>query len=368
MASLRLRLLDPLNLVGYVTAAVVGYTMLSLPMPDQRYALLAVATYVGVSLLMELMPFAAQRTLIGFVMSGALAVIALIAIWFGSHTGAAQILLVVWVAHASFYWPQRGLLITATLLNVAVYFIMVARDVGHPVLVTLLYACFQAFAALLSTYSRRLEEVRDDMAQVNADLLATRVLLAETTRSHERYRVARDLHDVAGHRLTALRLNLRALALAAPDQHALRDAEQLSADLLSDIRGVVQALRVDDALDIAPAFAALAAPFARPRLHADVSGEVCITEARTAEAVVRCVQEAITNAAKHGDASTVHVSLKVHDGHLHLAIQDDGPRIKRWVCGNGLQGMRERVEEAGGLVAFEADRSGGMHITATFPA
>lgn len=368
MHTARARLLDPLNLVGFATMFVVAYTMLRLPPPDRTYALLAVGAFVALSVLMDVVNFETQQSKAGFALSCVLAGTALIACWFGSHTGAAQILLVVWIARASFYWRQKPLMLMAVLLNLAVYFILSARGIKNPVLVTLLYACFQAFAALLSTYSRRIEEARDHLAEVNADLLATRALLAETSRSNERFRVARDLHDVAGHKLTALRLNLRALAGTEPDKPALHDAEQLSAELLSDIRGVVHALRADEGLDITPALAALAAPFKKPRVETRVEANVHITDARVAEAVVRCVQEAITNAAKHGNAELVRVSLSQSADQLVLEIEDDGRHIKHWKAGHGLQGMHERVEEAGGQVASQPGEHGGMKIDARFPA
>ncbi|MEL2266475.1 histidine kinase, partial [Klebsiella pneumoniae] len=81
----------------------------------------------------------------------------------------------------------------------------------------------------------------DDLARVNADLLATRALLADSARDAERLRLARELHDVAGHKLTAMRLNLRALAAdpVLAGREGLVLAEQLSGELLADIRQVV---------------------------------------------------------------------------------------------------------------------------------
>lgn len=368
MTTSRPRLFEPLNLVALATLAVVGYTMLRLEMPDRWYALLLVIAFGLLSVGMDLSPLDAHRSTTGFLLSFALGVLGILACWFGAGAGTVQILLVLWVARASYYWPQRTLLIAAVALNVAVYFILSARGVRQPLLVTLLYACFQAFAAFLSTYSRRLEEARDHLMQVNADLLATRALLAETTRSNERFRVARDLHDVAGHKLTALRLNLRALALARPDQPELAVAEQLSADLLSDIRGVVHTLRAQEGLDVAPALAALAAPYDRPRVRVEMGDHVHITDARQAEAIVRCVQEALTNAAKHGDADSLTVTLRCDTGRLQLAITDNGRVLQHWAPGHGLQGMQERVEEAGGEVSIRASADGGMHIAASFPA
>src|SRR5699024_2029040 len=71
---------------------------------------------------------------------------------------------------------------------------------------------FQMFAVLVMRYAIRAEDMAADLKSVNARLLATRSLLSETARDQERLRLSRELHDVAGHKLTALKLNLRGLA------------------------------------------------------------------------------------------------------------------------------------------------------------
>lgn len=362
------RLLDPLNLVGIATIGVVAYTMAAVRLPDRGYAWAAIGSFLILSIVLDLLPGRLRGSAISAGVRSAMAVLALVACWYGSHVGTAQILLVVWVAQAGFEWRPRTVLWVSVLLNAGVFLILTARQHPYALLVTLLYACFQAFAALLSTYTRRIEEARDHLARVNADLLATRALLSETSRSNERFRLARDLHDVAGHKLTALRLNLRALAMDAPALPALREAEQLSADVLADIRGVVQTLRAQESLDLVPAIAALAAPFSSPELQTRIDSNVHIADARVAEAIVRCVQEGLTNAAKHGLAKNVHVTLARRVDGLRLEIEDDGKLGPRWQPGNGLLGMRERVEEAGGRVDFTAGEKGGMNIRAHFQA
>ena len=185
-------------------------------------------------------------------------------VWLAPRDGTTPVLLVMLVAKMAYAMPPRMLVPVAIALNVALYLIL--RQQGHPapLTVTVLYAAFEAFAALTMHYARSAEDARDRLARVNADLLATRALLADSSRDAERLRVARELHDVAGHKLTALRLNLRALVADEDAVPQLKLAEQLSAELLGDIRGVVHALRDVDGLDIGTALRALAAPFPRP--------------------------------------------------------------------------------------------------------
>src|SRR5690606_597714 len=160
-------------------------------------------------------------------------------------------------------------------------------------------------------YARSAERARDRLALVNADLLATRALLADSARDAERLRVARELHDVAGHKLTALTLNLRALA-AEPGlagHQGLDVARQLAGELMGDLRQVVQQLREDRGLDLATALHALAAPLPRPALRLDIADDVRIGDPQVAEALLRMVQEALTNSARHGQARHLDVAI-----------------------------------------------------------
>ncbi|PSD31409.1 two-component sensor histidine kinase, partial [Stenotrophomonas maltophilia] len=208
------------------------------------------------------------------------------------------------------------------------------------------------------------------LARVNADLLATRALLADSARDAERLRLARELHDVAGHKLTAMRLNLRALAAdpVLAKREGLVLAEQLSGELLADIRQVVQSMRDDRGLDLATALHALAAPFPRPKLQLQIGECVRVVDPLMAETVLRLVQEALTNAARHGNADTVWLTINEEDSRLRIDIRDDGQRAERIREGNGIAGMRERLAAVRGQLELARTAQGGMHLTAWVPA
>jgi len=289
-------------------------------------------------------------------------------VWLAPRDGTTPVLLVMLIAKMAHVIAPRTLVCVAIVLNLAFYLILHQQGHPAPLTVTVLYAAFQAFAALTMHYARSAEEARDRLARVNADLLATRALLADSSRDAERLRVARELHDVAGRKLTALRLNLRALAADENAASQLQLAEQLSAELLGDIRGVVQALRDVDGLDIGTALRALAAPFPRPRLELAIDDAVHITNPALAETVLRLVQEALTNSARHADADTLRIVLSRRDDAIHLHIEDDGRLRGDLRQGNGLTGMRERIEERGGRIAFARNDNGALCINAELPA
>ena len=298
------------------------------------------------------------------------AVCALIVVWLGPRAGTAPALLVILAAQLALVYPARWTLAAMLAIDLALYLVLRSAEHRAAAIVVLIFAGFQSFAAMIALYARRAEDAREQLSRVNADLLATRALLADSARDAERLRVARELHDVAGHKLTAMTLNLRALA-ADPDyakRPEIAIAQRLSSELLGDIRNVVQALRDARGLDLGIALRALAAPMPRPRLELAIAEDVHLTDPAVAETILRLVQEALTNSARHTDAERVQVAV-VRDGrHLRVSVEDDG-RLRGPLCeGNGLAGMRERVTAAGGSLTLKTGERGALRIEAELPA
>ena len=366
------KLLQPLNLAALCTVFAVGLSLRWVPSDRALVAWLLLSGFVLTFLVRDLCSPRLPRLANALLVLQPLLALALV--WLTPRIGTAQVLLVIWTAIIAMTWPPRVALAAVVVADVVVYLIL--RNAGHetPLTVTLLYAGFQAFAAVTAYYAMSAERSRDQLALVNADLLATRALLADAARDAERLRVARELHDVAGHKLTAMTLNLRALAtdpaFAARDE--VRIAQQLSGELLGDIRNVVQALRDTRGLDLATALRALAAPLPKPALALRIDDDVRIDDPALAEVLLRIVQEALTNAARHAGADTLRVALSrqgagARDG-VRLTLEDDGQVRGPLRPGNGLRGMRERVEACGGSLDFAITPRGALRIDARLPA
>lgn len=285
------------------------------------------------------------------------------------RTGTAAILLVILAAEMAMLWRPLSVLLVLGAANL-IFFWLLARS-AHPApwLIATAYVGFQSFAALTGHYARSAERARDQLALVNADLLATRALLADSARDAERLRVARELHDVAGHKLTAMKLNLRALAadpaLAGHPQVGL--GERLASELLDDIRNVVQALRDSRGLDLQTALRALAAPLPQLRMDLHIDDGIRVHDPALAEALLRIVQEALTNAARHAGATRLRVDLGRQGQRLWLHVEDDGQAPPQLREGNGLAGIRERVAGAGGELVLDRNPAGSLTLDASFP-
>lgn len=318
--------------------------------------------------------FSARLRSRGFALvCAALAALALVPIALTPFS-AAPILLVLWASMLAARYEGRRLwlwLVAVNLLAGAAMWVMWPSR-SFLWVSWLGYFSFQVFAALVMRYAAQSEAMSQQLREVNAELLATRSLLTESARESERLRLSRELHDVAGHKLTALKLNLAALARQSQgsERGSLDLCTQLADELLSDIRRVVQTLRADEGIDLQEALQALAEPMPRPRLHLQIEEGVRVAALDQAEAVLRSVQEALTNSARHSDAANLWVVLRHEGPCLQLDIRDDG-RVGVSLpmpMGNGLRGMRERMQALGGELDILRTDTGGVRLNAWWTA
>ncbi len=142
---------------------------------------------------------------------------------------------------------------------------------------------------------------------------------------------------------------------------------KLADELLGDIRAVVQQMRLHDGVQLRELIERLAAPFPKPRLRLDMEAGLRVASFEQAEAVLRTVQEALTNSARHGGAENLWLTVRRKNGQLRLDLHDDGRGGGELRFGNGLTGMRERLEAIGGGVTAERGESGGVHLEAWLP-
>lgn len=231
------------------------------------------------------------------------------------------------------------------------------------------FAGFEVFALTTASLIARERRAREELAAVNRELHATRALLAETSRVEERLRISRDLHDSLGHHLTALSLRLDVasrLVDGAASEH-VQQAYALTRLLLSDVRDVVGQLRERGTVDVVNAIRALAAATQGLTVHVDAPDALEIADGARAHALLRSVQEIITNATKHAAARQLWIHVEARPDGVALHARDDGRGAAAIREGHGLTGMRERFEEHLGHVEFETHEGRGFEIRGFLP-
>lgn len=278
----------------------------------------------------------------------------------------AAALLVPVAAQAGFLLPPRRALAFAAAQTVLLAGVLGALSPLRPTLsASLAMAAFQAFALGASHLARSEREARLELARVNAELLATRELVAEGTRLGERLRISRDLHDTLGHHLTALSLSLEVASHVTEGKAAehVGQARALARLLLAEVRDVVGRMREEGGIDLRRALTALASGVPEPAVHLALPDDLHVREPEQAHAVLRCVQEVVTNAVRHAEARNLWIEVVQGPDGLEVKARDDGRGSARFAPGLGLTGMRERIEEAGGRleIATEPGRGFSLH-------
>ena len=300
---------------------------------------------------------------------------AAVAVGWYSHSGLSAMLMVVaslvlpWLLPL---WLAAFWLVLQHLSLVAVFATFPEYDhsVGLGFLQASIYLGISVLVFVTSTVASQQAEQREAQRRLNSELRATRALLAESTRIAERMRIARDLHDLIGHHLTALSLNLEVashLTNEAAGAH-VRKAQSTAKLLLADVREVVSELRQDDAIDLTQALRSLTDGVPGLNVHVVMPPRFSVEDPRRAQVLLRCAQEIITNTARHAGARNLWLNFAYADASLlGLHARDDGRGVEQVAEGNGLSGMRERLAEFGGSVTLETGPSRGFALTVRLP-
>jgi len=224
---------------------------------------------------------------------------------------------------------------------------------------------FETFAFTVAAMAGREAAARRKIEQMSAEL-------TRASRDGERLRIARELHDLLGHDLIALHLELETARhlTEGPAKERIDRAHDVAKGLLADVRKAVTSLReTPGAMDVADAIRSVLENVQGPRVHLDAPASLAIEDDERANAVVRCVQEIVTNTLKHARAENLWITVTERERDVELVARDDGRGVAegRVTPGNGLAGMRERIERLGGALAFESKRGEGFHVRATVP-
>lgn len=230
------------------------------------------------------------------------------------------------------------------------------------------YFAFQLFGMFTARVAYDERQAKQALAEANAELRVATGLLDMRSRAEERLRIARDLHDLIGHHLTALSLNLEVAGhLASGDAREYIDKGQaITKTLLADVRDVVSRLRENEPVDLAAALRSLGEVVKSPAIHVDATG-AAVTDPAIAETALRAAQEIVTNAVRHSNARNLWIRVAHEEQALIIDARDDGVGSDRVEFGNGLLGMRERITHAGGTMQVQSMRGRGFEVNIRLP-
>jgi signal transduction histidine kinase len=196
-------------------------------------------------------------------------------------------------------------------------------------------------------------------------------------KTKERNRLAREIHDTLGHALTGISTGLEAcIELFDIDKEKMKNQiikiSALARKGLLDVRRSVSELRPDalERYSLIPAIQKLSEDInecTKTRVNVEVKGKILKLGADEEETVYRVVQEGITNAVRHGNASRIDVLLEFVDFELRIRIDDDGIGCTDVKEGFGLRHIQERVDMLGGEASFISNGEKGFSIKVLVP-
>jgi signal transduction histidine kinase len=235
-----------------------------------------------------------------------------------------------------------------------------------------------ALGAYAQTRRRYLRELQERAASAERE----REQLARIAVHKERTAIARELHDIVAHSVSVMLVGVRGardVLRTSPDvaDDTLRRVERSGEQSLAELRRILALLRQPEQSAQSrpqPSLAQLNELVASYRdaglpARLEVVGEPMPLPSGIELSVYRVVQEALTNALRHSNPSTVTVTLAFRDSRLELEVVDDGtPRTPgEEATGQGLIGMRERVALLGGQLETGERAGGGFRVAADLP-
>lgn len=250
-----------------------------------------------------------------------------------------------------------------------------------------IYVAGYIFFASFAQQTARAESARAESERLLAELQAAHHQLQvyaaqveELAVQQERNRLAREMHDTLGHRLTVSAVQLQAaqrLISGAPDR-----AMQMVGAVLEEIREGLGELRrtvatlgapVEADLALGPALKRLAIRFEAATgiaVHLTVAEDLPELASHYRHALYRGAQEGLTNIQKHAAARDAWVDLSRHNGAVALLVRDNGVGLDSNdddTVGFGLHGLRERAAQLGGHLTVQSTSGGGAELVLTLP-
>jgi two-component system sensor histidine kinase DesK len=207
------------------------------------------------------------------------------------------------------------------------------------------------------------------IARANRDLHATREELARLAVSEERFRIARDLHDLLGHSLSVIALKselARKLLEHDPKRAAaeLDDIQSVSRTALTEVRDAVHGYR---RLALAEALESAESALAAAGIDCDLTDVDVALPADVDAALAWAVREGTTNVIRHSGAMHCAIRVVTDANHAAVEIEDDGRASPSTHRGSGLSGLRERARRLRGELEAGAVPDGGFRLRLTVP-
>jgi two-component system sensor histidine kinase DesK len=291
--------------------------------------------------------------------------------WYALSLVAMALLLLPWYPSGLSYFIYGCVMLSSRWIGLPRYMLLLAclNTLMIAEAVTLGYS-WQMWVSIpvttfiigLIIHAERANEQKNAELQLSHDEVRRLAALAE------RERIGRDLHDLLGHTLSLITLKLElSRKLFDRDIEAARreveEAEKVARHALAEVRSAVSGIR---AADLAAELASARLLLESSRVHLTYGHPPVDLPADTERGLSLILREAATNIARHAEASQARIELVREPGSASMVISDNG-RGGIDLDGNGLRGMRERVQGLSGSLRIDSPRGQGTRLTVSVP-
>jgi len=215
---------------------------------------------------------------------------------------------------------------------------------------------------------------RKQREQLEADLAFANKRISDLIVQEERQRIARDLHDTLGQKLSLIGLKsdlARKIMEKDPEQarSELKDIQQTARTALNEVRKMVSNMR---GIRLKEEIIRIKQILEAARIKYEIEKDLSLSNVSLfAENILSmCLKEAVTNIVKHSQATTCHVSITQNDNEVAIKVSDDGVGIASediFDKGNGLLGMKERLEFVNGNLEVLSENGNGTTVIIKIP-
>ncbi|WP_088362213.1 response regulator [Bacillus cereus] len=269
--------------------------------------------------------------------------------------------------HLSYYWTAP-----ITVFITTGIFYAVAPSNSYWIMVTYYgFAYVMGFAFhLLIVNHKQNESIRKQ----NAVLEQYMSQIERITLAEERNRLSSELHDTVGHAYTSIIMGMETLRTELATEMGIQRLDSLlemGRKSIEDVRGYLHQMESPcQSPSLIQSLQNLGAEFQE---HAQVNvsfrtyGEEYELSRQTKIAFIRCLQESLTNAVRHGQGTEIIVSLQFEQQYTRLEVQDNGKGNVEWQEGFGMNTMKERAMNLQGQLSVYTKPDEGMLVTCTIP-
>lgn len=269
--------------------------------------------------------------------------------------------------HLSYYWTAP-----ITVFITTGIFYAVAPSNSYWVMVTYYgFAYVMGFAFhLLIVNHKQNESIRKQ----NAVLEQYMSQIERITLAEERNRLSSELHDTVGHAYTSIIMGMETLRTELATEMGIQRLDSLlemGRKSIEDVRGYLH--QMDSPCQSPSLIQSLQNLGAEFQEHAQVNvsfrayGEEYELSRQAKIAFIRCLQESLTNAVRHGQGTEIIVSLQFEQQYTRLEVQDNGKGNVEWQEGFGMNAMKERAMNLQGQLSVYTKPEEGMLVTCTIP-